>query len=81
MESNKAIHEMTRTKPSISCSIVWLRGSYCCIGTNSVDEWLDFTHTEAGKRQQILELMQRKLNGGGEPWQPPGERFSTAFRS
>ena len=31
---------------------------------NSLDEWLDFTQTESGKRQQILDLMNGELSGG-----------------
>jgi 2-polyprenyl-3-methyl-5-hydroxy-6-metoxy-1,4-benzoquinol methylase len=38
---------------------------------NSVDDWLDFTDTEAGKRQHILELMQRELEGVGETGMRP----------
>ena len=38
---------------------------------NSVDDWLDFSHTEADKRGQILELMQRELEGDGETGMRP----------
>jgi hypothetical protein len=38
---------------------------------NSVDDWLDFTHTEENRRRQILELMQRELEGGAESGMRP----------
>jgi 2-polyprenyl-3-methyl-5-hydroxy-6-metoxy-1,4-benzoquinol methylase len=38
---------------------------------NSVDDWLDFSQTEANKRRQILELMQRELEGDGETGMRP----------
>ena len=38
---------------------------------NSVDDWLDFSHTEANKRRQILELMQRELEGDDETGMRP----------
>lgn len=38
---------------------------------NSVDEWLDFTHTKASTRQQILELLQQELKGVGETGMRP----------
>jgi SAM-dependent methyltransferase len=38
---------------------------------NSVDEWLDFTHTQENQRRQILELMQRELKGDVETGMRP----------
>ena len=38
---------------------------------NSVDDWLDFTHTEENQRRQILELMQCELKGDAETGMRP----------
>lgn len=38
---------------------------------NSVDDWLDFTHTDENQRRQILALMQRELKGDVETGMRP----------
>jgi len=38
---------------------------------NSVDDWLEFTHTEENRRRQILKLIHSELEGGAETGMRP----------